>query len=382
MRTRITFLRLFALLAPVLIALAGCSKQENAAASAPPPAAPVVVATAELRDVPVEVRSIGNVETIETVAIKSQITGQIFSVHFKEGQDVQRGDLLFEIDPRQAKADLAKAESTMAKDVADAKNARVDAERYAKLVAEGVVSKQQYDQFLSTAESKDAAAEADKAAVEFARLQLQYTKIYAPISGRTGNLMVNAGNIVKANETPALVTINQITPIYVSFNIPEQQLPEVKRAMNGGLKVDAASKDDPKNPARGQLTFIDNAVDATTGTIKLKATFANSDRRLWPGQFVDVVLTLGTTANVTVIPSQAIQTGQQGPYVFVVGTDMTADMRLIKVERTFNGLSVITGGVKPGERVVTDGQIRLTKGTKVEIKQAAAPVSAPLVSGD
>jgi multidrug efflux system membrane fusion protein len=361
--------------------LAGCGKQENAAASAPPPAAPVVVVQAEKRDVPVEVRSIGNVETIETVAIKSQITGQIVAVHFKEGQDVQKGDLLFEIDPRQAKADLAKAESNLAKDLADAKNARVDAERYAKLVAEGVVSKQQYDQFLAAAESKDAAVEADKAAVEFARLQLQYTRIYAPITGRTGNLMVTVGNIVKANETPALVTINQISPIYVSFNVPEQQLPEVKRMWNTGLKVAAAPKDDPQNPVQGRLTFIDNAVDPATATIKLKATFANTDRKLWPGQFVDVFLTLSTTPNATVIPSQAIQTGQSGPYVFVIGADLTADMRPVKVDRTFGGLSVIQEGVKPGERVVIDGQIRLTKGTKVEIKQSA--VTAPaVVSGD
>jgi multidrug efflux system membrane fusion protein len=361
--------------------LAGCGKQENAAASAPPPAAPVVVAQAVLRDVPVEVRSIGNVETIETVAIKSQITGQIVAVHFTEGQDVQKGDLLFEIDPRQAKADLAKAEGNLARDLADARNARVEAERYSRLVAEGVVSKQQYDQFLSTAESKDAAVEADRAAVEFARLQLQYTRIYAPITGRTGNLMVTVGNIVKANETPALVTINQISPIYVAFNVPEQLLPEVKRMWNTGLKVDAAPKDDPRNPVQGRLTFIDNAVDPATGTIKLKAMFTNADRKLWPGQFVDVSLTLSTTPNATVIPSQAIQTGQQGAYVFVIGADLTADMRPVTVDRTYGGLSVVRDGIKPGERVVIDGQIRLTKGTKVEIKQSSA--AAPAVgTGD
>ncbi len=366
--------------------VSGCAKKE-AAKPQKPASVPVVVASVSQKDVPLTLRSIGNVESIETVQIKSQVNGQIMEVHFKEGQDVNKGELLFALDPRQFQAELKKAESMLARDIAQAKNARVQAERYAKLMQEGVVAKQQYDQFVSSAEADEATVAADRAAVESSRVQLQYTKIYAPITGRTGNLSINRGNIVKANDLP-LVTINQITPIYVQFAIPEQQLSEVKRYMRSGkLRIQAISSGGQPQPqqaastgaaepsresADGELTFIDNAVDPATGTIKLKGTFANKSHNLWPGQFADVVLRLSTQPNAITVPSQAVQTGQQGQFVFVINPDMTADMRPVEVQRTFNGESIITKGLQAGERVVVDGQLRLTKGSKVEIKAAAA----------
>jgi multidrug efflux system membrane fusion protein len=312
------------------------------------------------------------------VAIKSQVNGQITEVHFKQGQDVNKGDLLFALDPRQTEADLRRAENNLLRDEAQAKNNRVQSERYARLMQEGVVAKQQYDQFVSTAEASDAGVAADRDAVEFAKVQLQYTKIYAPISGRTGDLMIDLGNIVKANDTVSLVTINQISPIYVNFSIPEQQLADVKRySAAGSLHVQAVIAGQPDQPIEGSLSFIDNNVDQTTGTIKLKGTFTNADRRLWPGQFVDVVLTLTSQPNAIVVPSQAVQTGQQGQFVFVIKDDNTADMRPVSVKRTLGQESVIESGLKPGERVVIDGQIRLIKGSKVEIKSANEAPKAP-----
>jgi multidrug efflux system membrane fusion protein len=281
------------------------------------------------------------------------------------------------LDPRQPEADLKRAENNLLHDEAQAKNNRVQAERYASLLKEGVVAKQDYDQFLTTAQAADAGVAADKQAVESAKVQLQYTKIYAPIGGRTGDFLIDQGNVVKANDMPSLVTINQITPIFVNFSIPEQQLADVKKfSAAGSLRVQAIIAGDTAHPADGKLTFIDNSVDPTTGTIKLKGTFENKDRRLWPGQFVDVVLTLTSQPNSIVVPSQAIQTGQQGQYVFVVTPDMTADMRPVTVQRTNGNETIVASGLKPGEQVVTDGQLRLTKGVKVEAKnnQTSMPV--------
>jgi multidrug efflux system membrane fusion protein len=363
------------------LALSGCSKNERAAASAPP-TVPVSVATVEEKDMPVAIRAIGNVEAMESVVVKSQIAGEIVAVHFREGQDVRQGSLLFEIDPRQARAELARAEGTLARDIAQAKNARAQAQRYERLAKEGVVSSQELEQFTSEATALEAAAEADRATVENARLQLAYTKIRSPISGRTGRLMVDRGNIVKENDID-LVTINQITPINVQFAIPEQQLPEVKQRMNRGLRVEAFLPGEPQSPpVRGELDFIDNAVDPATGTIRLKGKFPNGDRRLWPGQFVDVVLTLSTTSDAIVVPSQAVQTGQQGQYVFIVNQDMTAEIRNVTVRRTVGNESVIESGLKPGERVVTDGQLKLTKGAKVEIKQGSSQPASVSVPAD
>jgi multidrug efflux system membrane fusion protein len=356
-----------------LVLFSGCSKQEKAAASGPPPAVPVTVATVEQKEVPVTIRAIGNVEPIEKVDVKSQIAGQVMAVHFKEGQEIKKGDLLFEIDPRQAKADLDKAIGQLARDKAAAANAKADAARYASLFKEGVTSKQEYDRVASAAQQADAAVAADEAAVENARLQVHYTNITAPISGRTGNLAVTEGNIVKSNEA-VLVTINQITPIYVSFSIPEQQLSDVKRYMNAGLTVEALQPGAASGSGvNGKVTFVDNNVDLQTGTIRLKATFDNGRNTLWPGQFVDVVLTLTRQPNSIVVPSAGVNVGQNGQYTFVVGSDNTVSLRNVTVQRTFGDQSIIANGLKPGETIVTDGQLRLTNGSHIEVKGKYTP---------
>lgn len=364
-----------------IASVTGCSSEQKTAAKGPAAAVPVTIAQAQQTDVPITLRAIGNVEPLQTVAVKSQISAELKEVHFREGEDVNRGDLLFTLDQRQLQAELARADGNLQRDQAQAKNARVQAERYARLWKEGVIAQQQYDQFVSNADALDASVAADKAAVEYARLQLQYTRIAAPIAGRTGNLEVDRGNIVKANDVN-MVTINQVAPVYVQFSIPEQQLSEVKRYLAARtLRVEALTRSEggaqtaTSSPSSGELTFIDNAVDPTTGTIQLKGTFANQDRRLWPGQFVDVILTLSVEKQVVVVPSQAVQTGQQGAYVFVVSSEMTADIRPVTVKRSVGDLTVISAGLQPGERVVTDGQLRLTKGAKVEMK-AASPSPA------
>jgi multidrug efflux system membrane fusion protein len=365
-----------------LLAVAGCSKQEKANANGPLPAVPVTVATVAKRDVPVTIRAIGNVEPIEKVDIKSQVAGQVVAVHFKEGQEVSKGDLLFEIDPRQAQADLNKAQGQLTKDKAMAVNARADANRFEALFKEGVTSKQEYDRAFAAADSADATVASDQAAVENAKLQLRYTKIDAPVSGRTGNLAVTNGNIVKANEA-VLVTINQIDPIYVSFSIPEQQLPDVKRYMASGLTVEALPQGAPAGQGvPGKVTFVDNNVDLQTGTIRLKATFQNGKNILWPGQFTDVVLTLTNQPNSIVVPSAGVNVGQNGQYTFVVGADNTVTQRNVVVARTYADQSIIASGLQPGETVVTDGQLRLTNGSRVEIKDKYAPPKAiPGIAG-
>ncbi len=363
-------------LAAALILL-GCSSQK--VQSAAPAAVPVTVATAEQKTVPVQVRAIGNVEPYTTVGVKPQVTGEIMEVHFSEGQDVRKGQLLFTLDPRSFEADLQRAEGTLAKDKATAANDEAQAKRYARLYESGVVAKEQYDDMQSKAEASQANVAADKAAVEYARVQLSYTRIYSPVTGRTGNLMVHRGNVVKANPDNPIVTINQVEPIYVTFSVPQQYLPEIKQRMQSGkLKVEAVL---PENatPALGNLTFIDNTVDLATGTIKLKGTFENRDRRLWPGSFSNVVLTLAQQPDAVVVPTAAVQTGQEGQYVFVVKPDQTADMRRVETGWNVDNMTVIKKGVQGGERVVTDGQVRLVPGAKVEIKrpqqQSAASVS-------
>ncbi len=352
-------------------ALAGCSADK--AQSAAPVAVPVVIATVEQRTVPVEVRAIGNVEALSTVGIKSQITAELVGVHFTEGQDVAKGQLLFTFDRRPIEAELKRAEGTLAKDLAQLKNAEVQAARYAKLVEEGVVAREQYDQIQSNAEALRAAVEADRAQVDFQKVQLTYTSIHASVSGRTGDLKVHQGNIVKANADDPMLTINQVEPINVAFSVPQQELPDVKRYMQSGqLKVDAVLPNGDR-AAAGKLTFVDNAVDLATGTIKLKGTFPNQDRRLWPGQFVNVVLTLHEQPDAITVPAQAVQTGQQGQFVFVVKPDLTAESRPVTVGRNINGLVVIEKGLQSGEKVVTDGQLRLVPGAKVEPKN---PVEA------
>ncbi len=345
----------------------GCSQQQ---AAPPPPAAPVSVAKVEQKAVPLELRVIGAVEAYSTVDVKAQVDGQLTGVHFTEGQDVRKGQLLFSIDRAPFEAELQRAEASLARNQAQAQNAQVQAARYTRLVGEGVVAKEQYEDVITNAEALEAAVRADKAAVVNAKLRLAYTSIHSPIDGRTGSLKVHRGNIVKANdEKSTLVVINQLTPIYSSFALPEQDLSEVRRYMAAGtLKVEAAIPQDAGPPAQGTVTFVDNAVDRTTGTIRLKATFPNHDRRLWPGQFVNVVLTLAEQKDALVVPSEAVQTGQQGMFVWVVKPDLTVESRPVTVARARQNEAVISRGLAAGETVVTDGHLRLMPGGRVQIK--------------
>lgn len=354
----------------LLVQLPGCSGRDavQAAKLQQPPAAPVRVATVISRSMPVQLQAIGNVEAISTVTIKPQISGELLLVHFKEGDFVSKGQLLFTIDRAPFEAALRQAEGMLAKDEAQALNAKLDAERYEGLGRAGVVSKQQVDAAVATSNAMTAAVAADKAMVETAKINLQYTAIASPINGRTGNVGAKEGNLVKANDVPILVTINQIEPIYVTFSIPEQQLPQVKKYLGSKtLRVESAPQGSGQH-FEGKLTFIDNAVDLTTGTIKLKATFDNREHALWPGQFVNVGLTLTTDPNALVVPSAALQTGQNGTYVYVVNPDLTTQPQPVKVGWSVGDSTVIASGLQSGQRVVTDGQLRLTPGARVEIK--------------
>ncbi len=352
-------------LVTVLLSLSACStKKEKPKAK---PAVPVAIATAARKDVPVQLKAIGNIEPFNSVAIKSQVNGQIAKVHFKDGSDVQKGALLVTLQPESFQAALNQSEAALARDLAQARFAREQAERYRQLVAEGIVTKDQYDQLRTNAESAAAAVAADRAAIANARIQLNYCYIRSPISGRTGNLSLQLGNLAKANDL-TLVTVNQISPIYATFSIPERSLPEVKKAMaERALKIEAIVPNDPNGKETGTISFLDNAVNAATGTIRLKGVFANADRKLWPGQFVDVVMTLGLRRDAVVVPTQAVQVGQQGQYVYVVKPDKTAEMRPVTVAAEQGGESIIEKGVAPGETVVVSGQLRLTPGAKVEL---------------
>ncbi|MEJ2165891.1 MAG: efflux RND transporter periplasmic adaptor subunit [Desulfobacterales bacterium] len=336
-----------------------------------PPAVAVTAAAAVQKTVPVQLTAIGTVESCASVSIKSRISGQLVKVHFKEGQDVSQGDLLFTIDPRPYEVALKEAQARLAKDKVLTEKAEIDARRYADLAGKDYVSKDKSEQFRANAAALKATVEGDKAAVENARLQLSYCYIHAPFSGRTGSLLVDEGAQIKANDDRGLVDITQIAPIYVSFSIPQQELGRIQRHMNQAtLPVTAYLSGDPAHPEQGSLTFLDNRVSSDTGTIGLKGTFANSDRRLWPGQFVNVVLTLTTRPDAVVVPSEAIQTGQQGLFVFIIKPDMTVESRPVAVAMTLGGETVLEGGVSPGEQVVTDGQLRLVPGARVQIRKA------------
>jgi multidrug efflux system membrane fusion protein len=333
---------------------------------------PVTVATVVQKAAPVLLRTIGNVDAYSTVSVKAQVSAELMEVRFREGQFVRKGDLLFLLDRRPFDAALHQAEATLAHDRAQAANARVEAQRYEKLWQGGVSPKEQFDQYRTAADALDAAVKADDAAVEMAKLNLEYCSIYSPIDGQTSNLMVYPGNLVKANDVPILVTINQIQPIYVEFTIAEASLADVRAAMRGRpLTVEVRTQDNPTQPERGVLNFINNQVDTTTGTIHLKATFSNQARRLWPGQFVDVMLRLAEQPNAIVIPAQAVQSGQDGAYVFVVRKDGTVESRAVVVARSLDGESVIDKGLASGERVVTDGQLRLVPGAKVAVRSGS-----------
>lgn len=333
---------------------------------------PVTSGTVIQKTVPVQIRVIGNIEAYSAVSVKSQIGGQLIRVHFKEGQDVRKGELLFTIDPRPYEAALKQAEANLAKDAAQLEHARSELLRYEELIKRDYVTKQEYDQIRANAAAMEATLNADKAVVENARLQLRYCYIYSPITGRTGNLFSNEGNLIKANADNAMVIVNQIQPIYVTFSVAEQYLSEIKKYMaSGKVLVKAFITKDEDNPEEGILTFVDNTVDVATGTIKLKAIFANKGTRLWPGQFVDVVMILTTQPNAIVIPTQSIQTGQKGQYVYVIKDDLTVEDRQVTVGRTLNSETVIEKGLQAGEKVVTDGQLRLVPGAKVQIKEKA-----------
>jgi len=329
----------------------------------------VTVGAVIKKTVPVQIRAIGNVEAYSTVSIKARVGGDLTHVYFREGQDVNKGDMLFTIDPRLYKTALESAKANLVRDTALAKKADEDLRRYTELLRDELVSRSQYEQIFANAEALHATVEADKAAVENARLQVEYCTIYAPIAGRTGSLLVNQGNLIKANDDKPMVIINQLRPVYINFSVPEQYLSEIKKYMSAGrLRVQAYIGNEGEKSEDGVLTFVDNTVDISTGTIKLKATFTNKEKRLWPGQFANSVITLTTKPDSIVIPSQAVQTGQKGQYVFVVKDDMTVETRPVNVIMTLNDESVIERGLKPGEKVVTDGQLRLIPGVKVEIK--------------
>jgi membrane fusion protein, multidrug efflux system len=338
------------------------------AETAPNLAVPVTVAKAEQKTVPINLTAIGTAEAYSTVSIKSQVNAILEQVHFKQGDFVKKGDLLFTLDARPFQSSLAQAQANLARDRAQEELNQVQATRYEKLYAAGVAPKEQYDQMRANADAQDALVHADEAAVESAKLQLQYCTIYSPVDGRTGALQVYPGNLVKENDVPVLVVINEISPIFVDFAVPEQYLGVVKKYMSGGrLQVEATPYGD--NVAEtGYLTFVDNNVDNTTGTIKLKGTFPNGDHRLWPGQFSTVSLRLAEEEKAIVVPSQAVQTGASGDFIFVVKSDDTVESRPVKVARQIAGESVISNGIAAGDTVVTDGQLRLIPGIKVQVK--------------
>jgi len=359
---------------------------------------PVEIATATTMDVPIQVKSIGNVESISAVAVRSQVEGTLQAVHFTPGQEVKKGDLLFTIDPRplqalvaQANANLAKAvaavdqgRQVLTKDQATATNAGTILRRDTTLVESGVISREEYDNAFAAAKSADAtvgadqsavnslsaAAKAEQANVRNAQVQLSYAIIHAPISGKTGNLVVTTGNLVRANDTTPLVTITQSSPTYVTFTVPEPDFLRIREyASKADFRTEVSISGSSRPAQQGKLSLIDNTVDTTTGTIRLKATFENTDGLLYPGLFTNVVLTLGTEHDAVVIPAQAVQIGQDNSFVYTVKPDMTVEVRNVKTGPTYNQMTLIEDGLKAGEKVVTDGQLRLVPGSAVQAKE-------------
>jgi multidrug efflux system membrane fusion protein len=338
-----------------------------------PPAVPVTVALVQQQTVPVRLHAIGNVEAYSTVAIKARVGGQILEVNFREGQPVKKGAVLFRIDPRPFEAALRQAEANALRDRAARDQARSQATRYQELLDKNFISKEAYAQIRTNAETAEATAKASQAALENARIALEYCTIRSPLDGYVGRVLLQAGNLVRADDANPLVVINQVRPIYVNFGIPEQHLTEVRKYMSGApLSVDVVPID-PQQPApRGTLIFIDNAVDPSTGTIRLRAQFDNADVALWPGQFVNVSLRLFEQPVALIVPASAVQTGPEGQYVYVVGDDMVADVRRVTVARTDGERAIIAHGVAKGERVVTRGQLRLGPNIPVQIAKPAA----------
>jgi multidrug efflux system membrane fusion protein len=346
-------MRRLAVLAIVLAAMGCAEKKEKPRDES----IPVTVAQVVQKDVPLEIRAIGNVQPLSTVEVRALASGQLMRVWFKEGDDVAKGQMLFSIDPRPYQAALRQAQANLARDEAQLRNAEAQRARYDDLVKKDYVTKEEYGRIVADAEAARAVVGANRAAAENARLQLSYCEIRSPLTGRTGGLQVNAGNLVRANDTTPLVVINQIEPVRVQFSIPQDQM----SAIRPKAEVTAGS-------ARGTLTFVDNSVDTRTGTIALRATFPNRDRALWPGQFVNVLMKVDQRDNALVVPARAVQTGQKGQYVYVVKPGNAVEMRTVSVFRTIGQEAIIDNGLAAGETVVTDGQLRLTPKSKVEIK--------------
>lgn len=358
--------------------LTSCSPGNPSAAPAPAgrgagPGAPVTISAALVADKPmtVRLRTVGNVEPASTVEIRSQVTGELMSVGFAEGHDVSAGQVLFTIDPRPFEATVRQVEAALARDTALAKNAEAQRARYADLAKQGLVSQAEYDAVVASAASLQATIAADAAQLENARLQLQYTKITARVSGRTGALLAHRGSLVRANDAAPLVVINEIAPVFVSFAVAARVLPELRAEQaRGALAVQATAPDNPEAASDGTVTFIDNTVDPASDTIRLKAKFDNRDRRLWPGTFVDVALRLSVRPHAIVVRAVAVQPGQQGPFVYVVKEDQTVEARQVVIAWTDGPETVIDRGVQPGEMVVTDGHLRLAPGMRVVVKPA------------
>jgi len=356
--------------------LAGCSRIVSADANrkkTKPAPVPVLVSKATEKEMAVLIRAIGNVQPYSKVTIRSQITGQLVQVHFQEGQGVKKGDLLCTIDPRTAQAALAQAKANLARDEALLENARIEFEREKKLFDSALISQDEFDKARANLDTLKGTILGDHAAITNAELNLEFTSIRSPVDGMTGNLLVYAGNIVKAPDDPIL-TINQIHPIYVSFAVPEQFLPEIKKELREkSLGVAATFQNMSAAAPEGHLTFIDNTVDPTTGMIQLKATFPNANNALWPGQFVQVALTLSTQPHAVVVPSPAVQMGQNGEFIYVVKSDLTVEMRPVTIGISRDGETVVASGLKVSETVVTDGHLRLVPGAKVSVRAANQP---------
>ena len=374
--------RSFALAILLLAALAGpaCRRQEAPQAAGPPPA-PVLVGQVVRKSAPRDVRAIGHVEAISAVLVRARIGGELTRVWFEEGEEVRQGQTLFSIDARQYEAALRQAEAQLARNEALIKKAEIDVTRYAGLVKQDYVTKEQYDQMTTNVAALKAQLDADRATVDNARLQVAYCTITAPTTGRTGSLSVKTGNLIRANDERPLVTINQTHPIYVAFSVPAQVLPDVRQPAGAApLEVVVIIPEAAGAPQVGTVTFVDNNVDTATSTILLKATFANQDERLWPGQFVDVRLKLGDEPDRVVAPAPAIQAGQQGQYVFVI-KDGIAEQHLVKIARADEKEAVIESGLSGGETVVIDGHLRVIPGGKVVVREPGAGQGAPVGAG-